>query len=68
MADVMVRWRNDALPEFESERIQAIRSPLDWLYFQTPGHYRTRQYEISFTDNLPFTVIAMEEEVELLGY
>jgi hypothetical protein len=67
MADVMVKWRNDAQPSFENERIQTIKEPLDWMEFHTPGQYRARQYEISFTDNLPFTVIAMEEEVELLG-
>jgi hypothetical protein len=41
---------------------------LDFLYFQTPGIYRSRQLEIKVTDNVPFAVLAIEEEVELLDY
>jgi len=30
--------------------------------------YRVRQWEFSFTDAVPFTLIAAEEEVEVLDY
>jgi len=66
MAEVMVRWRDDASPEFYSERLQEIDKVLDFLYFSVPGEYRARQYEISFTDDLPFALIAVEEQVEVL--
>jgi len=68
MAQVMVRWRDDASPEFYNEREQTVDKELDWLYFHTPGIYRARQLEIKFTDNQPFAVIGIEEEVELLDY
>ena len=68
MAKVMVQWRDDASPAFYNEREQEISTELDWLYFHTPGIFRTRQYEIRFTENLPFVLIAMEEEVELLDH
>jgi hypothetical protein len=68
MAQVMVRWRDDASPEFYNEREQEASKLLDFLYFQTPGIYRARQHEIKVTDNVPFAVLAIEEEVELLDY
>ena len=68
MAQVMVRWRDDASPEFYNEREQEASKPLDFLYFHIPGIYRSRQLEIKVTDNVPFAVLAIEEEVELLDY
>ncbi len=68
MAQVMVRWRDDFSPEFQNEREQEASKPLDFLYFHTPGIYRSRQLEIKVTDNVPFAVLAIEEEVELLDY
>lgn len=67
MAQVMVRWRDDASPEFYSERMQEVDKTLDFLYFHVPGIYRTRQYEFSFTDDLPFSLLAVEEEVEVIN-
>jgi len=66
VADVMVRWRNNASKEFEKERRQEVSKELDYLFFQCRGIYQTRQYEISFTDSLPFAVLNLEEEVSIL--
>lgn len=64
---VMIRWRNDNDMNFENEREQEVSKELDYLFFRTPGIYRTRQYELTFTDNAPFTLINLEEEVKALG-
>ena len=68
MTQVMVRWRNDNAKVFENERTQEITEDLDYLYFHVPGIYRTRQYEISFTGDLPFILVNLEEEVRPLVY
>lgn len=66
MAQVMVRWRDDGAKIWYDEKQQEVSKPLDFLFFGTPGIYRTRQWEIAFTDNLPFSIITIEEEVEVL--
>ena len=68
MANVMARWRDDKSPNFYPEKTQEISGELDWVYFHVPGMYRARQYEISFSENLPFTLLRIEEEVEVLDY
>lgn len=64
----MIRWRDDRNAEWQNEIQQEVTGQMDFLYVASPQSYRTRQYEISFTDNLPFVLISMEEEVEALGY
>jgi hypothetical protein len=66
--NVMVRRRNDRAQEWEPEILQEVTEKLDWCYFSVPGTFRTRQIEISFTDDSPFVLIQVEEEVEILGY
>lgn len=66
MATIMTRWRDDGAKQWVNEREQEISKPLDFVFFHTQGIYRTRQYEFSFTDNLPFSIIMVEEEVEIL--
>ena len=68
MADVMIRWKNNDEPEFTNEKTQEISKELDYIFLKASGIYQTRQYEISFTDDVPFMLINMEEEVVLLGY
>ena len=68
MAKIMVRWRDDANNQWQDERQQDVEGELDFIYFQTPGQYRTRQWEFNLTDAVPFTIIAAEEEVTPLGY
>lgn len=65
--NIMVRWRDDREQKWKDERQQELTERLDWAYFQTPGIYRTRQYEISVTDNTPFVLISAEEDVEVLN-
>jgi len=64
--EVTVRWRDDRSNKWYNERQQTVDKKLDFLYFQTPGQYRTRQYEFTITDNAPLVLIAAEEEVEIL--
>lgn len=66
MPNVMVRWRDDGAKSWVNERMQEVSKPLDFLFFHTQGIYRTRQYEFSFTDPVPFSIIMVEEEVEIL--
>ncbi len=61
---VMVRWRDDRAQGWQDELTQELAGKLDFLYFHTPGIYRTRQYEFSVTDAVPFVLIAAEEELE----
>lgn len=68
MADVMVAWRDDAVKTFVNERTQEVSGEQDFIYFHTPGIFRTRQYELRFTDNLPFTLVTMEEEVAVIDH
>ncbi len=65
---VMIRWRNDHNASWQDEIQQEVNGKMDFLYVAIPQIYRTRQYEISFTENRPFVLISMEEEVEVLGY
>lgn len=65
--DVMIRHRDDRAQEWQPEKMQSVTEKLDWCYFSVPGTYRTRQIELSFTDNSPFVLIMVEEEVDLLG-
>lgn len=65
---VMIRWRDDRNASWQDEIQQEVEGQMDYLYLHVPNAYRARQYEISFTENLPFVLISMEEEVELLGY
>ena len=68
MSQVMVRWRDDGSATFKNEQMQEVNEYIDFLYFKTPGQYRTRQYEISYTDATPFTLIMAEEDVNVLDY
>jgi hypothetical protein len=68
MADVMVKWRDDAAKTFINERVQEVHGEQDFIYFHTPGIFRSRQYELRFTDNEPFTLIALEEEVAVIDH
>lgn len=68
MAEVMVAWRDDAAKTFINERVQEVRGEQDFIYFHTPGIFRSRQYELRFTDNEPFTLIALEEEVAVIDH
>ena len=65
---VMIRWRDDRARQWQEERQQIVSEKLDFLFVAVPGTYRTRQYEISFTDEAPFVLISMEEEVEFLDH
>jgi len=67
-SNAMIRWRDDRAQAWQPEVMQSVTEKLDFLYVASPNTYRTRQYEISFTDNEPFVLIGMEEEVEVLGY
>ena len=64
----MVRWRNNDEKEFINERVQEVSKELDYLFFQTSGIFQTRQFEISFTDDKPLTILNLEEEVIPLGH
>ena len=66
MSTIMAKWRDDGAKTWVNEREQDISKELDFVFFQTPGIYRTRQYEFSFTDAVPFSLIMIEEEVEAL--
>lgn len=68
MAEVMVAWRDDAAKTFINERTQEVHGEQDFIYFHTPGIFRSRQYELRFTDNEPFTLIALEEEVAVIDH
>jgi len=67
-SNVMIRWRDDRAQAWQPEVLQSVTEKLDFLFVASPNTYRTRQYEISFTDNEPFVLIGMEEDVTPLEY
>jgi hypothetical protein len=67
---LMVRWRTDGLNDWSHEQLVDLRAVgnTDFIAdLKRLGCYRTRQYEFSFTDNAPLTLIDVEEEFEVLN-
>lgn len=66
MPKLIVRWRDDAERPWEKEREIELKDgiKMQYIYFYQNGIYRMRQYEIIFTENIPFTLINAEEEVD----
>ena len=66
---LLVRWADNGSKVFSNYReiLLGFEGEDDFFYslFQL-GSYRSRQYEIVCTDNVPFSIVDAEEDVELL--
>ncbi len=65
---LMVRWRDDGSKQWGNTRNISLGKQGDTEFIAKIlrlGSYRTRQYEISCTDNVPIGVIYVEERVEV---
>ncbi len=67
MSEVSLRWKDDG-GAFGTAITQEISEQVDFIYAEPVGQFRTRQYEIRYQGDTPLAIIAMEEEVVLLGY
>lgn len=66
---MLVRWRDNGLKAWSNYRQIPLGFQGDTEFYHSIyqlGSYRARQYEFVVTDNTPFSIVEVEEDVELL--
>jgi len=66
---LMVRWRdnaNDSFSNFQNVDLGRVGDSVSIARIDNLGTYRKRQWEFSMTDNVPFVLVDVEENVDQL--
>lgn len=65
-----IRWRDDGKNKWSNEHFVDLKFTGNTGFtarLHRLGIYRTRQYEIAVTENIPFVLVGMEENIEVLN-
>ncbi len=69
-AQLMIRWKDDNSKEWNGELFGSLGrrgDSISPIQFRRLGMYRTRQWEIVVSDNIPVTLVEIEEDIDEMG-
>ena len=60
-----VRFKLDRHADFDPEIQYDVEPRLDFIPINIPTIYHTKQFEFSYSDSKPLTIISLEEELRV---
>jgi hypothetical protein len=66
---LMLRWRDNGSKTWSNTRNISLGKTGEFEFFKDEyrlGSYNSRQYELSITDNVPLSMVYIEEDIEVV--